>query len=364
MAKKFYAQTDSLGFPIPGIMMSGDKVPVQDNIIEITKEMTLGEHPNGFNYYIRLDEKGDILPNSLFLHYGPSLEEGVLSLQQTPVPAGITVKISSDQMFDPVCFATTTLNIQITSGTSLSDALTITGDFASLGAYYTPVDPGNMMQQPPIFRIAYEVEGILKNRSFKLTGVGVASGADPMFGLSEEGTCPTYWVTDYHSLCGGNVITNASAMVNQGTDVVVGKWYRPNNGTGAYLIKSKSDTNLGMATVLDITTAYDTCTDASDSAPLMGITGVAPASTSAVFTVSITNVDNVGINAAGIDISTDPSFTNIVVVTNPNSTMAGTRTATATGLTASTGYFVRTWIELNSGGDLLYGPVNTLTTLA
>ena len=222
-----------------------------------------------------------------------------------------------------------------------------------------------MMQQPPAFRIAYEVEGILKNRSFTLTGVGVASGADPMFGLSEEGTCATYWVTDFHSLCGGNITQNAPALVESGVDLVIGKWYKPTGGSGAFLIKSKSSTQLaGMPYTLNATTAYDACTDAADSAPLMSITGAAPASTSAVFTVSITDVDSVGIKAAGIDISTDPSFTNIVAVTNPNSTMPGIRSASVTGLTASTGYFVRTWIELNSGGDLLYGPVNTLTTLA
>jgi hypothetical protein len=106
----------------------------------------------------------------------------------TAVP-GLSVRISSNEMFDPVCTASTTLLVQVTSGTSLSDALTITGDFASLGAYYTPVDPNDIMAQPPTFRIAYLVGGVLKNRQFKLTDVGVASGYDGMFGLTQEGTC-------------------------------------------------------------------------------------------------------------------------------------------------------------------------------
>lgn len=199
---KHYAQTDALGFPIPGTMMSAAVVPAQSNIIPITKDMTLGAHPNGFKYYIRLDEKQNILANSLFLHDGVLTEDGVVSLQQAPAPSGTTVKISHDQMFDPVCFTTTTLNVQVTSGTSLSDALTITGDFASLGAFYTPVAPGDMMSQPPVFKIAYNVAGVSKSRQFKLTGVGVASGVDPMFGTTQEGTCATYWVTDFYSLCG------------------------------------------------------------------------------------------------------------------------------------------------------------------
>jgi hypothetical protein len=107
----------------------------------------------------------------------------------TTTIAGITVKISHDPMLDPVCTTLTTLAIQITSGTSLSDALTITGDFASLGAYYTPVAPGDMMSQPPVFRIAYQSAGVLKTREFRLTAVGVASGSDAMFGTTQESTC-------------------------------------------------------------------------------------------------------------------------------------------------------------------------------
>lgn len=107
----------------------------------------------------------------------------------TTTVSGIIVTISHDNMFDPICSATTTLPIQIVSGTSLSNALTISGDFASLGAYYTPADPGNPMSQPPRFDIRYEVNGSIRNRYFTLTGVGIASGFDPMFGLSQEQFC-------------------------------------------------------------------------------------------------------------------------------------------------------------------------------
>lgn len=107
----------------------------------------------------------------------------------TTATLGTLVKISSDNMFDPICSAETTISVQVTSGTSLSDALTITGDFASLGAYYTPADPGNVMSPPPVFAIAYLVGGILKYRFFTLTAIGVASGADMMFGISQESTC-------------------------------------------------------------------------------------------------------------------------------------------------------------------------------
>lgn len=121
-----------------------------------------------------------------------------------------------------------------------------------------------------------------------------------------------------------------------------------------------------MPYTLDATTAYDACTDAADSAPVMSITNASPASTSVVFTVSITDVDNVGIKGAGVIIGSSANVTmdNPLFVANVNSTMPGIRSATVTGLTASTGYFVRTWIELNSGGDLIYSTASTVTTLA
>jgi hypothetical protein len=81
MAKKFYAQKDALGFPILGTMMSGTKVPNQENIIEITSSTGLGNHPEGFKYYVRKDKKGNILPNSLFVSYSPQNPGRTISLQ-------------------------------------------------------------------------------------------------------------------------------------------------------------------------------------------------------------------------------------------------------------------------------------------
>jgi hypothetical protein len=69
MAKKFYAQKDALGFPIPGTMMSGVSVPNQKNLIEIKSGLGLGTHPQKFKYYVRKDKKGNIIPNSLFTSY-------------------------------------------------------------------------------------------------------------------------------------------------------------------------------------------------------------------------------------------------------------------------------------------------------
>lgn len=72
MAKKFYAQKDALGWPIPGTMMSGIKVPV--NLLEIPAENTApgeGEaaiaHPGKLRYFVRRDDKGNIIPNSLII---------------------------------------------------------------------------------------------------------------------------------------------------------------------------------------------------------------------------------------------------------------------------------------------------------
>jgi len=72
MAKKFYAQKDQLGFPIPGTMMSGTKVP--NNLIEIpAQDVTAPEggsivsHPEKLRYFVRRDSQGRIIPNSLIV---------------------------------------------------------------------------------------------------------------------------------------------------------------------------------------------------------------------------------------------------------------------------------------------------------
>lgn len=72
MAKKFYAQKDALGWPIPGTMMSGTLVPA--NLLEIPAEnvsagvnQTVVTHPGSLRYFVRRDDKGSIIPNSLII---------------------------------------------------------------------------------------------------------------------------------------------------------------------------------------------------------------------------------------------------------------------------------------------------------
>lgn len=64
MAKKFYAQKDALGFPIPGTMMSTTGA-VPGNAIAIPSAETAAPHPGGLRYFVRRDKKGNIIPNSL-----------------------------------------------------------------------------------------------------------------------------------------------------------------------------------------------------------------------------------------------------------------------------------------------------------
>ena len=72
MSKKFYAQKDALGWPIPGTMMSGAKVPA--NLIEIPAanvapgaNQVAVSHPENLRYFVRKDKKGNIIPNSLII---------------------------------------------------------------------------------------------------------------------------------------------------------------------------------------------------------------------------------------------------------------------------------------------------------
>jgi hypothetical protein len=64
---KFYAQKDALGYPIPGTMMSADKVPATS--IEIPAEDVVSSkvHPEKLRYFVRKDKSGKIIPNSLII---------------------------------------------------------------------------------------------------------------------------------------------------------------------------------------------------------------------------------------------------------------------------------------------------------
>jgi hypothetical protein len=73
MAKKFYAQKDYLGFPIPGTMMSVESprnipadtisIPAQD--VTAAEAQVVVNQPSGLRYFVRRDSKGEIIPNTL-----------------------------------------------------------------------------------------------------------------------------------------------------------------------------------------------------------------------------------------------------------------------------------------------------------
>jgi hypothetical protein len=73
MAKKFYAQKDALGFPIPGTLMSvasTAKTPVDTIVIPAADVapgvgQTVVPQPSGLRYFVRKDSKGNIVPNTL-----------------------------------------------------------------------------------------------------------------------------------------------------------------------------------------------------------------------------------------------------------------------------------------------------------
>lgn len=100
--------------------------------------------------------------------------------------------------------------------------------------------------------------------------------------------------------------------------------------------------------------------------PVMGITQTSISSTTATITVSITDEANLGIKAAGVVVGTGPlnlTMDNAIMVGNVNSVVPGIRTVSLTGLTPGTTYYIRTFIELNSGGNLIYGEnTNTILT--
>jgi hypothetical protein len=231
--------------------------------LEINEELVLPEHPSGLKYNLRIDKKGGIVPNSLFQTRTAPVGAGVLNLQGDapvtppvtppvppvpPVPSGIPVRISRGSMGDiGACELTEpNLYVQVPAGTTINNALVITGDFASLGAHFTPADPNDGMAQPPRFDLAFidPVDGILKKRYFTLTAPGVASGSDPMFGATPVQICITYWVADRYNIqlgCSTPIETNVVIMIQTGEPGRIGKYYhRIGDRTDAYLIKSRT----------------------------------------------------------------------------------------------------------------------------
>ena len=74
MARKFYAQKDALGFPVPGTLQSTTLRKLPSDTIEIPSQDVVGsegqtviQHPNRLRFFVRKDKKGNIIPNSLII---------------------------------------------------------------------------------------------------------------------------------------------------------------------------------------------------------------------------------------------------------------------------------------------------------
>lgn len=74
MAKKFYAQKDALGFPVPGTLQSTTLSRIPADTIEIPpvdvsggEGQTVVPHPGKLRYFIRKNKKGNIIPNTLIV---------------------------------------------------------------------------------------------------------------------------------------------------------------------------------------------------------------------------------------------------------------------------------------------------------
>lgn len=75
MARKFYAQKDALGFPIPSTMMSTEHSIPADSIEIPAANVAAGvgevvvPHPDKLRYFVRRTADGKIIPNSLMITY-------------------------------------------------------------------------------------------------------------------------------------------------------------------------------------------------------------------------------------------------------------------------------------------------------
>lgn len=127
MTKKFYAKKDSLGFPIPGTMMSATKIPSQNNVIEIKDGMGLGNHPQKFKYYVRKDKDGSILPNSIFISHSKQDPNKTIDLHTSGGLSCIQF-VANTELFNQVNFGMTVRSsANITYTATWGDGTTSTG---------------------------------------------------------------------------------------------------------------------------------------------------------------------------------------------------------------------------------------------
>jgi hypothetical protein len=280
---KYYAQKDAYGFPIPGTLMAvpADS-PLPDGVMEIPAADQIptpvrkGQGSN-LRYFVRHDKAGNIIPNSLVatlkkpsgMVYEIQIPgDGINDIPTGPTtPTGIASYVSrNNQMGDPnPCFMdTSNLNITIEDGKTFSSARYIYGDFASLGAYYTPADPNNMMAQPPSFGVAIVENGVRISKSFALKAVGVGENFNVMFNAPDAAAaCPTYWTVDFYGNC-ADTPEERTYMVSNGTMPIINKWYKTFGNQGIMRIKAKLNASVPMVSSFDATTAYDTCQLASN----------------------------------------------------------------------------------------------------
>lgn len=108
--KKFYAQKDGLGFPVPGTMMSADSVPAAANVIELKENLGLGVHPQGFKFYLRKNQAG-ILPNSLFVSYDAQNSAETIDLHLVPTTTTTTTTAAPTTTTTTVAPTTTTTTV-------------------------------------------------------------------------------------------------------------------------------------------------------------------------------------------------------------------------------------------------------------
>ena len=64
---KYYAQKDANNWPIPGTMMGTTSNIIPSTAVEIPTTTGTKSNPNGLRYFVRTDNGGRILPNSLMI---------------------------------------------------------------------------------------------------------------------------------------------------------------------------------------------------------------------------------------------------------------------------------------------------------
>lgn len=180
MAKKFYAQKDPYGYPIPGTMMSTERsvpadsveIPAEDVIPEYGQ--TVVDRPTRLRYFVRRDKAGNIIPNSLII----SLKKPQGDVYEFKLIRGTAIPA-------PSALSYTTPNVYTTGQTITPLSPTVTGTVVTYSV--SPALPNNLTLNTTTGVISGTVAGTLGLTTYTITATNPAGSTTAQIQIGVNG---------------------------------------------------------------------------------------------------------------------------------------------------------------------------------